>query len=68
MAPISRKGLLVIPNLTAIEQRLTFVAPAKLNHDCLTKRATCHNFRHSFATHLLEGGYARSRSFSAIAA
>lgn len=23
----------------------------------LTKRATCHTFRHSFPTHLLEGGY-----------
>lgn len=23
----------------------------------LTKRATCHTFRHSFASHLLEGGY-----------
>ena len=22
----------------------------------LTKRATCHTFRHSFATHLVEGG------------
>jgi site-specific recombinase XerD len=23
----------------------------------LAKRATCHTFRHSFATHRLEGGY-----------
>lgn len=26
-------------------------------HARLTKRATCHTFRNSFATHLLEGGY-----------
>jgi site-specific recombinase XerD len=52
VAPISRQGLLVIPNRSfaaAISAKLSGTAG-------LTKRGTGHNFRHSFAAHLLEGG------------
>jgi integron integrase len=39
------------------ESRVKKAVRAAVSRTGMTKRATCHTFRHSFATHLLAGGY-----------
>jgi integron integrase len=39
------------------ESRVQKAVRAAVSRTGMTKRATCHTFRHSFATHLLAGGY-----------
>lgn len=39
------------------ESLLQKAVKAAVGQASITKRATCHTFQHSFATHLLEDGY-----------